>query len=423
MPFCAHARRKRTRALLRNFLVDAVSGSAEHLHDGLEGKPLRNVLTCAKSFAEFGARQGLDREALFLGVVSSDVVFLGGVDEVQGRHALDAELGRLRLGEVLSFVRTVEVFAVQGRLGASHVAANDEVRAAVVFADHHVVNGFAWAGHVHGVRQVVPHGARVLGLGLEHFVSLVPHSAVNVVGLGRAASRVHHHHAALAHVLGVERAGEELVVGAVHGVAALERDHVLVGRQLRADLLWGLARELAHGLVEALEGARHVVLAALEGHHEGAGVLERRGAVALLALQWLLRQVLALYHHGRHGQVALLEEHLVSRHERFVVGVKHHRQREEEATGEFHVLDHRKVGLFVHEAGQWRETTVADKLHVAHLPLVQLHFLVAGLGLSVRVHPSEEVNEDAAMGLLEHLERRRASQGLRVVRCREGNRR
>ena len=57
---------------------------------------------------------------------------------------------------------------------------------------------------------------------------LVPHGAVDVVGLGGAAGGVHHHDTLGAHTLVVEGAGEELVVRAVHRVAALERDDVLV---------------------------------------------------------------------------------------------------------------------------------------------------------------------------------------------------
>jgi len=72
---------------------------------------------------------------------------------------LDAELVSARLGQVLGLEGAVEVISRHRRLGARHVAADDEVGAAEVLADHHVVDGLARAGHVHGVGQVGPAGA------------------------------------------------------------------------------------------------------------------------------------------------------------------------------------------------------------------------------------------------------------------------
>jgi len=67
----------------------------------------------------------------------------------------------------LRVVGAVEVLAVDAGLAARHVAADDEVRAAVVLADDHVLDGLAGARHVHGVGQVRPRDARVLRLLLQ----------------------------------------------------------------------------------------------------------------------------------------------------------------------------------------------------------------------------------------------------------------
>ena len=44
----------------------------------------------------------------------------------------------------LSIVRTVEVIASHRALGTSHVSSNDEMCAAVVLSDHHVLNSLPW---------------------------------------------------------------------------------------------------------------------------------------------------------------------------------------------------------------------------------------------------------------------------------------
>ena len=51
---------------------------------------------------------------------------------------------------------TVEVVSGEARLAAGHVAADDEVGAAIVAADEHVLQRLAGAGHVHRVGQVGP---------------------------------------------------------------------------------------------------------------------------------------------------------------------------------------------------------------------------------------------------------------------------
>ena len=56
----------------------------------------------------------------------------------------------------LRVVRAVEVLPRERALGPGHVAPDDEVRAPVVAADEHVLDGLAGARHVHRVRKVRP---------------------------------------------------------------------------------------------------------------------------------------------------------------------------------------------------------------------------------------------------------------------------
>ena len=68
---------------------------------------------------------GAHVKALLLGLVGSDVLKGGLVaraDEVERGHRRDTELRAELLGFVLRLEGTVEVLAVDGRLGARHVA-------------------------------------------------------------------------------------------------------------------------------------------------------------------------------------------------------------------------------------------------------------------------------------------------------------
>ena len=102
---------------------------------------------------------------------------LFGVDQVEGGHGLDTEgLGVLD-GELLCVIGAVEVVSRERALAASHVSPDDEVRAAIVLPDDHVLDGLTRTRHVHGVGQVGPEGARILGLFLQHLVRLVANSS------------------------------------------------------------------------------------------------------------------------------------------------------------------------------------------------------------------------------------------------------
>mmetsp|Transcript_22925 Transcript_22925/g.43643 ORF Transcript_22925/g.43643 Transcript_22925/m.43643 type:complete len:264 (+) Transcript_22925:71-862(+) len=202
---------------------------AQNFHNRLECKPLWDVLTATQHLAELGPRKVLAGQTLGLSYVRGDVPLLLCIAQVQRRHRLHSHLGGLGLGQVLGIVCAVEVLAVKARLRASHVAPDDEVGASVVLADDHVLDGFTGSCHVHGVRQVGPENLGVGRLLLQHLVRLVAHCTGDVISLGGAAGGVHEDHGPVAHVVGVKRAGEELVVRAVHGVAALERHHVHAG--------------------------------------------------------------------------------------------------------------------------------------------------------------------------------------------------
>mmetsp|Transcript_38172 Transcript_38172/g.114130 ORF Transcript_38172/g.114130 Transcript_38172/m.114130 type:complete len:490 (-) Transcript_38172:172-1641(-) len=376
----------------------------QHAHHRLECEPLRNVLPSPEHLAELGPRKLLLVKTPLLGLVGRDVSLLLGVHEVERGDGGDPELGPDLLGEILGVVRAVKVLPGHGRLGSGHVPPDDEVGAPEVLADHHVLNRLAGSGHVHRVREVLPERAGVVRLLLEDLVRLVPDVSGNVVGLGGAARRVDEDDSALADEGIVEGAGEELVVCPVDGVAALEGDDVGVLGEAGADLLGGLAGEIADGGVESRHLAAHVVAPALGGDHEGAGVLDGGGAVALEALHGLVGGVFVGELDGGDGAIAVLEEDGHSRLEVLVVRVEDDGDGEDGPVGEGHVLDDALVGLLVHETLDGGEAAVHDELDVAQLTGGQLELGRAlGDGRLLRlVGVDHEVDELPAVGLLLH---------------------
>ena len=121
--------------------------------------------------------------------------------------------------QFLGIVGTVERLALGVVAGAGMIAADDEVRAAVVLADDGVPDGLARTGHAHGqVQQRQRRGLlRVL---LEH-VLVAAHAGVvvDIAGLGQADHRVDQQ-VGLALARGTEG---QFLVSAMQRVARLER--------------------------------------------------------------------------------------------------------------------------------------------------------------------------------------------------------
>ena len=323
--------------------------------------------------AELGAAELLDVETLLLGDIGGDVAFFFGVHDVQARDGFHAELSRVRLGQVLGVVRAVKVFSVEGRLGTSHIATDDEVRAAVVLTNDHVLNSFARTRHVHGVREVGPANLRVLHLFREDDVRLVSHQARDVVVLGRTHGRVNEAHGVLTDVFRVQSASEELVVRAVHRVAALERHDILTRGQPRAHLGGRRARKRSLRNVQTLNLTTDVILATLHGDHRHAGMLDGARPVAHLRLFRLIRLPLRL--HRQHADVLalILEQHSVARLGVLAIRVQHDRQPEQQlAPLQPHRLHAVFVLVLVHEPSQRREPPRAQQLDVARVSIRQL---------------------------------------------------
>ena len=287
------------------------------------------------------------------------------------------------------------------RLAPGHVPPDDEMRAPVVLPDRHVLDGLAGARHVHGVGQVGPPQPGVADLLLEHLVGADARLPGNVVVLRGTHRRVDQAHGSLGDVGRFQGPGEQLVVGAVDRVAALEGQDVLADGQTGAHLGGRRAGEGALGQVQPDDFPPQVVLAALHRDHLDRGVLDRRRAVALAGLDGLVRgplagdvedgEVLALV--GQKDRVPFLHG---------VLGrVEDDGEAEEEAVGEAHGLDDGGVLPLVHETFERREPADDQELYVAGASVRELDGLGgAGLRCLFRgVILQHEVDEGVAVAV------------------------
>mmetsp|Transcript_19901 Transcript_19901/g.52833 ORF Transcript_19901/g.52833 Transcript_19901/m.52833 type:complete len:805 (+) Transcript_19901:239-2653(+) len=383
---------------LRNWLAEgAVTGLAEDVNHGLEGEPIRDLLAGPQHAAELGAGQLDDLLAALLGdrLLDVDLAVVDHVLVVRDGHA---QLGRELLASLLRIVRTVEVIASDGALGASHVTADDEVGGAVVLADDHVLDRLAGPSHLHAVGQVGPaeHGVLLRGLLCERLVGLDADKAINVTRL-RGAARGVDEQGAAGHVL--LRADQELEVGAVDRVPVLEGHHVALG-QRGAHLRRGLSDVRELRALDAVELAADVGVAKLRDEREDGGVLQAGGAVALLGLHDLV----GLEHGGglQHGDILAipLQKNLLTHlHAHGAAHVEDNRHAEELLLRQAHARHNGLVLGLVHEAREGAEGTVHQAEDIAGLALVELDGLGGagnqGLGLG-RIR-DQEVDQVAAM--------------------------
>merc|ERR1712194_799270 len=210
------------------------------------------------------------------------------------------------------------------------------------------------------------------GLLLQDLVGLVPDHSGDVVGLRRATRRVDKDDAALSNEGVVEGPGEEFVVRPVHGVAALEGDDINVVRKGLADFRRGFAGEIADWKVQAGDLTTHIVLTALGGDHERAGVLDLRCSVALQGLVSLVGQEFVGELNGGNVAVAILEEDFVTGLKILIVSVEHNRKTKDQTTGKSEIVNDMLISFLVHKSGKRRESTIHNELNIAELTRAQL---------------------------------------------------
>ena len=201
-------------------LVARAVGLAELGNDIGEGEPLGDIPSVGESIPQLGPG---DRNRLlsFGDLVDWEVgVVLGEIHHHPERDHLDPDLLLVGLEQLLGVVGPVVGVAVGIRAGTGMVAADDEMRHAVVLADDGVPHRLAGAAHAHGQRQQRHLGRRFRVVVEDGLVAAHPGVVVDVARLGEADHRVDQQVGL--DVLG--RPHRDLLMGAVHGIAGLEAD-------------------------------------------------------------------------------------------------------------------------------------------------------------------------------------------------------
>ena len=184
------------------------------------GEPARDVATFVEAIAQLGAGKVEDAGILRHFVSREIFILVLEVDHHLERHQGDADFLFVFREELLGFVRSVERLAVGILARTGMVAADDEVGAAVVFANERVPDGFARAAHAHGKGDEGELGGAGRIFPDKELIAADAGEVIDVAGLGHADDGMDEE-AGFDLLRGAEG---ELDVRAVHRVAGLEGD-------------------------------------------------------------------------------------------------------------------------------------------------------------------------------------------------------
>jgi len=224
----------------------------QHTHDFRIGEPLGDILPRAQAGAQLSAA---DVEGAHAGgdlVVGSVFVAVGQVDHLLEGHHFDAELLSVLFDCVLCVVGAVEVLSGGVLAWTGVVAADDEVRGAVVFADDGVPDCFSGAAHSHCEGQEAEDCHAVWIAGEKGLVDADAGEVVDVAWFREADDRVDEDVC----LAGAGGADGQFAVGAVHGVAGLEGDDAGPAQLFEVDAQFGggVAQGDVVVVVEAVDG-------------------------------------------------------------------------------------------------------------------------------------------------------------------------
>ena len=279
-------------------------------------------------------------------------------------HRLDPELGRVELVEDL--LRVVgAVVAADARV----VAADDEVRAAVVLARDRVPDRLARPAVAHrgGKRREHRPVCRVVAIE-QRAIAVDAHGDRHVVRFRLADERVHEQP-----IDDLEGRLRDELVRAVDRVARLEADDpppaTLVedrARLGRIECEIGKARRLPQ---EDRHLAREVA-AGLRVDARDTRMCLVRGSEALLGLAFGVVLVDLADREGRERRAGLVgqDDGIAARRLRHG---ERHGKRPDRAVGELHLVDHALVVNLAHEAGERREGAARDHVEIGQLARAQ----------------------------------------------------
>ena len=274
--------------------------------------------------------------------------------------------------QLLGVVRTVERRARRVAARSGVVAADDEMRAAVVLADDRVPHRLARAAHPHGERQQRQQRRLARIAGQQRQIAANARVVVDVAGLRHADHGMNQE-------VGFDllrRAQRQLLMRPVHRVARLERHdaHPPQLGELGPQLLRRVPQQpvvvVRHGphagqraadvvRLRPLEEVRHGRVLWVGGAEDRLGLGPPFGPPDVLDLQRRQHDALGI----AQGQARSGRE----RRGQLFGNVQRDRQRPERAVGETHLRAHALVIVPGQEPGERREAAVEQQLQVARL--------------------------------------------------------
>ena len=347
--------------------------AAQFLHHFGIGEPRRDVAAFIEALAQFRPGDVEHLGALRYFVGRNVTVFVLQIHHhLEGNHDYTHFLLML-LKQFLGVIRTVEVLAVGIFSGTGMIAADDEMRAAMIFANQAVPHCFTRSAHAHGERQ---HGELDRAVGILREQQLVTAGADEIIDVARLG----HADRGMDQQIRLDLLGGahgQFDVRPMHGIARLEGHdfgpaHAAeLGAQVggseaqRAEIIMRRSLYLFH-LSAHVPGIRFVD-GVIGARMRGAGGTENRlGFGFAIRLPHIFNA-----EHGEHHPFGIAQCDLAAARRQFLGEVFAHIERDRHgpqgAVCQTHVVADALVIGAVHEATQRRETAAHQQFQIAKL--------------------------------------------------------
>jgi hypothetical protein len=124
-----------------------------------------------------------------------------------------------------------------------------------------------------------------------------------------------------------------------------------------------------------------------------------RSSITLLALICLVRHVFVCELHCGNGTVSIFEENHVTGLQIFIIRVENNGKAENKSIRKSHIVNDVFIGGFVHETGQWGESSVHNEFNVTELTGGELQFFAAFRNgcLFLGVSFEDEIDESSSV--------------------------
>ena len=355
---------------------------AQFRNDFGVGEPFRDLESLAEPPSELGAGEGLDLHFRRRFVHRHILRLVLDKDHLLERHERDIEFLLVLLEQFLGSVGPVVGLAAGFGPGAGMIAADDKVGASEILANDAMPKGLPRTGHPHGeVEQT--EGGGLLGIRFEDaFVAAHPGKVVDVPLAGHPDDGVNEE---VGFVL-ARRPEGQLLMGAMHRVARLERHHLPPAELAKAapQLRRRVTEEfeiVMDGRLDALQATTHIDIVGMVQEVIDPRVLLQIGAENGLGLGQLVdRPDIADFHRRDDDALVVAQGDPTAAFEAFGKSFGHVEgdgNGPEQPGREAHFLEDAVVIVAIEEAFQRREGTVENQFEITELAIAQIPGRVA----------------------------------------------